>query len=801
MSNWGQAGVAARRGLSGNPLFVLVSVAIFGAALGAGVALHSMDRLANTVQISGALHSARIVTLTLLDQNRSPHTLPLNFIEAVSTSSTVLEGAANHMSLDVSVATSAEVVRASAELVHGPYFDLLGVEFELGSGFEDHHFDIGAPRTVVVSELYWRNALGARKAAVGESILINDLPFQIVGVASDQFLGTATHHPTMLWIPFVAYATSRIAAPEEILLRSESEAFGLRRIGSTEEDIQSELQILRSNFPYPLQLTVDESTLAVFPGIEADPKRTESLRRVTRLWAGIAVLLILVAVLNIASLQLARLHSRHLEFSIRIAVGATIAQLRRQAIYEALILCALGTAVGVALAVWGRQLLLRIQEFSSLRRMGMTEYGATDLAYVLAVFVAGFATIAMIAFAVFRDEDTRSTRAEMRVTAVLHALGAGQVAVAVLVVAWALLGLNALANLERAQLGMSIENVYAARPQFESGSSASVHFSKLTSDLFALDLLESLERPGHALAAQVSELPFSDGLPFRLVSDEPSGSQSVGATILDVEPEFFGVLKIPLLAGRVPTDGDAGACVSQMLARQLELSVGDVIFQLERTEQKGAPKRYDIQCIVGDAAISGPNTESTPVLYRQYSSVPFAPIVIRTERDPRMVSRLLSNAVERSYPGLRVESLEPFSVRLADVVAPFRIKTLIASIGAVVVLLLAAAGVFAAIRNITERCRFQLAVRQALGARRMHVILFVAGATARLLLIAVGLSLPLVAFVFPYGAEWITNAWHPRYFVWVAVSGTIISAVIAAAAAGPCRLALRVRPADLLRVN
>ena len=231
--------------------------------------------------------------------------------------------------------------------VTGNYFDLLGVQPQLGRFIQaaDEHGPNSAPY-MVLSDNLWRTAFNADPGVVGTTVRLGKDPFTVVGVAPAQFHGTEQFVWPDYWIPVVnhfdaKYLQDRKGRPLTVL--------GRLKPGVTPEQAAEDLSAIAAQLAkeYPKTDTGVPLRL-VRPGLYADTG--DVIRGFLYGVTGLALLVLVAACANLASLFAARAADRSRELALRVALGASRWRLVRQLMTEAMVLSMLGGAAGLVTA-------------------------------------------------------------------------------------------------------------------------------------------------------------------------------------------------------------------------------------------------------------------------------------------------------------------------------------------------------------------------------------------------------------------------------------------------------------------
>src|SRR6266850_3651121 len=259
-----------------------------------------------------------------------------------------------------------KVKSVSGYSVTGNYFDLLGVQPQLGRFFhETDERDPNSAPYMVLSDSLWRSAFNADPGVVGTTVRLGKDPFTVVGVAPQRFHGTERFVWPDYWIPVVnhfdaEYLRDRTGHPLTV--------FGRLKPGVTSEQAADNLSAIAAQLAKEYPKTDTGVPLRLIrPGLYADEGGL--IRGFLYSVTALALLVLLAACANLASLFAARAADRSRELALRVALGASRWRLVRQLFTEAMVLSMLGGAAGMGTAA----LLL-----GALNRWGLPGYG--DLA-------------------------------------------------------------------------------------------------------------------------------------------------------------------------------------------------------------------------------------------------------------------------------------------------------------------------------------------------------------------------------------------------------------------------------------
>ncbi|HEX7124009.1 MAG TPA: FtsX-like permease family protein, partial [Gemmatimonadaceae bacterium] len=536
--------------------------------------------------------------------------------------------------------------------------------------------------------------------------------------------------------------------------------------------------------------------------VSLQARLTGGVRGLLYLLVGAVLLVLLLGALNAATLLVAHVGRRRVEFGIRQALGASKAILYRQLVLECLLLALMGTAAGLVIAMWSDGVLRALLPSTMPRfnELGVDRatvlFGAT-VGVLLGVATGLIAGIRAARFDVARLHDSATkTTGTVEGRRMLRALVLAEMAVAFILATGTGLLARSLVSASQVDLGFRPDAVTTFRLQLPDAA-----YPPARRLIFTERLLEGLRGvPGVIAAGMVNDLPLAGqmGMGTRLRPfGSPEDVDTVGASRRVVAGDYFAALGVPLLAGRTFTPADAQAeelplIVSEAVARRLAptgSAVGMAVYQLS------TPAR--IVGIVGDVRQRGPDEPVRPTVYQPWASfnINSLSIAVRSSND---IAGAIREVVRRLDPTLPVFELRTMHDIVASALAERRFALTLVGAFALFGVGLALFGAYAvASVMVVERTR-EIGIRVALGASRRGVLRLVLGEgmLTGLLGVLVGLvgavSLrPLVASLL-FGVE----AHDPPTLVGVAV---LMVGIATLGALRPALRASRVDPMVALR--
>jgi predicted permease len=698
------------------------------------------------------------------------------------------------------------VLNVSGYAVTGNYFDLLGVRPEVGRFIQpaDEHGPNSAPY-VVLSDSLWRRAFNADPGIVGTTVQLNKQQFTVIGVAPGRFHGTDQFDWPDYWVPIVNYferdyLEDRTGRPLVVL--------GRVKPGVTPEQAAENLSAIAAQLAKEYPKTDTGVPLRLIrPGLYGD--NGDVIRGSLYSVAGLALLVLVAACANLASLFAARAADRSRELAVRVALGAGPWRLVRQLLTEAMVLSMLGGAAGLVIA----SLLLGVNRGSLPSFLAQSSYShlpvGVDVGVYLAALILTLASgllFGMIpARTVWQSNPLQAMKSggvdstPLRQFALRDLLLGAQIIICTLLVTASLVAVRGMVRMLHAPLGFDPQNGMVAEMDWDEVE-GNIPMEKTKAMIHAVRSI-----PGVTAAGTTSKVPFTGGL--RGVPVYPPGTTdfSLNNSVLapyrlTISPGYFEAARTRLISGRDVSWHDTAqtpyvAIVNETFAQKMW---GDTPAIGQRFIILGHLR--EVVGVAENGKYHEMQESPEPVVYLPLSQSDqrHTTFVVRSYRAPNEMAPELERILSAMEPNAPI-TVQSWPDAMAGALFAPRAVTLALGVMGMLTAMLAVTGIFGmAAYNVSRRMK-ELGIRVALGARTKHVmsaavgrpiVLLGAGSLVGLLLCGVFASRLLGQIVYQA---------NPRDPV-VVVGAVLTMALLGiAASAIPALRAVAVDPSKLLR--
>lgn len=753
----------AVRAMRKAPGFALIAILMFALGIGAITTVFSWIERVLLDPLPGAAETGRIVALET--QTASGELIDTSYadFQDYRARATTLSHVFVFKERPLNLGHGTEAERAFAQLVSANFFDALGVQPRLGRFFapSDRADEANAEAVVVISEALWRRRFHADPGIIGRTLKLNQQDLTIIGVAPASFLGSLNGLAFDVWAP--VRLQGRLTGTSETFFENRKwrALHVLARLAPTAtiSSARTELAGIAQQLAAEHPASNRDVGLAVLPVTQSPNGAHGLLARPLLLLLGVAALLLLLVCANLSNLILVRASARHREMCVRQALGANRLRLVRQQLAETLLLAVAGSTAGLALTFGMSDLLGHFIPDATLPIALSSHLSGRVLALAVALS-AGAALLAGLtpAWWAVRTDLVSATRASGRSTALTPrteifrgGLVVTQVAIAVVTLTCAALAGKSFRAAKQAHPGFDSRGVLLASLKLDTSG-----YDRVRGDHFLEDLRQRLAAtPGVEAVALAENVPL--GLSrgsweeVAVPGYTPAPGENLRVYRNLVSPEYFPLMRIPLLRGREFTAEDrTGAQEVAIVSRTFAHRYLGGVDCIGRTFSiRNDSHQLAVVGVVEDTKIHRLTEPASSFFYvplRQFFLADTGVAVhLRTNGDPLALMPALRQEVRRADPSVAIfEALTLEDFTSAAHFAESTAASLLAAI-APLALTVTALGLYGMLAfSVAQRTK-EIGVRLALGAHPLTIARLVQRRGAMLL--ALGLALGVLGAV------------------------------------------------------
>jgi predicted permease len=713
---------------------------------------------------------------------------------------------------------------ASGEYISGDYFGGLEVATAAGRVIIEDDDRAGAPAVAVLSFAFSQKHFGDAASAPGQSILINNVPFIVAGVAPPGFFGVDPAAVPDFYIPLHTNILLQQKEGPELAARYLDQNYYwiemMARLRPGVSLAQAQATLAPRFHQWVESTASNDQERANLPAllIREGASGLDTLRRQYSkpLYVLLAMvgLILAIACANIANLLLARATARRREMAVRLSLGAGRLRLVRQLLTESVLLASLGGILGVAFAIWGIRFLTLLlangdTRFTLHADLNWHVLGAAAVLSLLTGALFGLApalqSTKVDVVPALKDIRTSETRSRIPLS-LSHVLVVSQIALSLLLLVAAGLFVRTLSNLQSIELGFNRENLLL----FQMNARQAGH-----RDPEIIGFYSDLQRRFSAIpgvrVASVSHSPllgqgswYGDVVP---VGTQPK--PGVDTHILMIGNDFFAAMQIPVLLGRAIDERDQPgsppvAVINEAYAKTNfgeQNPLGRHVAILRRSPL--GISEVEIVGVVKNARYGDVRNAFRDVVYVPFNQGSYYPVdemtfALRTNGDPLRFVNTVLQIVHQADSHVPVTNVKTQAAQVDQIMNQEIIFAKLCTGFAMLALVIACVGLYGTFSYKVARRTGEIGIRMALGARRGAVVWMVLREVCVLAAVGLALSIP-AAFTTSQFLKSFLFGMKPNdpVAMIVAIAVLMMSALLAGYL--PARSAARIDPMIALR--
>jgi putative ABC transport system permease protein len=791
----------ALRTLKNNPSFAAIAVLTLALGIGANTAMFSVVNgvLLRPLDYPNASRLVQLRTSDVRTGRSFPRLSGPDFVD-IQSGASALEQMNYYWGGEVGVQVADHAEFVGTYMVTPNFFSVFGMSPAFGRGFEMSD----AKRGAMVSLPFAERNFGSGAAAIGRTIHMEDVAYEIVGVMPASF---RFPNGTQVWLA----ASPQPEKPWGVSRSSYNyRPVALLRQGTSVETANTQLQTIGARLQRAFP---DDNKDKSFLAVPLQEQLVGPVRATLYFLMGAVSLVLMIACANVANLLLARATARQREMAVRAALGATRMAIARQLLVESGVIALAGGGLGLLLAFAGTRALTH----ATARQIGLPRLADIQVNWMVFAFAIGASLLSSFLFGLspawqsakvdLNDALKQSGRGLAASSGRLRsALVVAQVALSFALAIGAGLLFRSFLALNSVELGYRTQGMlvmYAHDPAHTLDD----HLQ--AARLFDNAVEQIKQMPGVTSAAVAMGMPMGqygsngayvvDGQDFR-----PHVTNSAQANFSLSGPGYFSTMGVPLLSGRDFNSSDSNdhpfvVIISESLSRR-SFPGKDPIGHIIRWGYDGTAW-MTVVGVVADVRQDSPGDTPGPTLYAPLLQHPYLANEVQVVMRSTVSPTSLIDAVRSKMRSLSPDTATKFitmEAMVSDSIATPRLRMMLAVLFAGLALLLAMAGMYGVMSYVTTQRIPEFGVRMALGASPSNVLMLVLKRAVKMAVLGVAAGMALA-----FAAARVMNSmlFGLKATDAITYAGVLLAVtpIVVLAAAIPAWRAARVDPVVALR--
>jgi len=652
--------------------------------------------------------------------------------------------------------------RVLTNYVSGNYFSLLGLRPALGRFILPSEGEvIGADGVMVLSYSYWKARFGGDSEIIGKSVTLNGRPFTIVGVGPEGFDGISSIVRCQAFLPLGMAIVE--GYPNDFMTNRQIRSdFLYARLapGVNLKNAQATLDVVGQRLAQQYPGTDRDRILRATPELRSrpNPDPNNTIMIISGLFLGLAILVLLLACVNVANILLVRATVRMREMAIRAALGAARVRLIRQLVTESVVLALTGGVAGVLLGLFGSSFLSSINLHLDVPLRLDFSFDWRVFAFALGIALSTGVIVGLL---------PAIRASHQNVGTLLHEAGRGvvagrhrlrdilvivQVGGSLMLLIIAMLFMRSLGKAQQSDLGFDASGLlnFTMDP-------TEIGYSQEQGRAFYKNLLDRVRAlPGVEAATAANSVPMGYFGNFDTLEVDgytpPPGQPAPVLAYNAVLTEYLRTLKIPLLRGRTIEERDVDsspfvAVVNETMVKRFWPNQDPIgrHFKLRQEPQHS----IEVVGVVKDSRFQGITGPINPYFYvpiaQHYAGNSLATLQVRSSVAPATMIPQVESIIDSLAPSMPVFDVQtmPQALDTLNGLLLFQIGAGLAAALGLLGLILAIVGVYGVISYSASQRTHEIGIRMAIGAQPMEILKMVF--RQGLIIVSVGLVVGLAA--------------------------------------------------------